>query len=59
MTKCIIIDPNYSVIVYRWDDVLNMKVERVVGSFNDYADALLFRDAYRDRWGICAKIVGG
>lgn len=56
MLKYIIIDSRYVVIDYKWDDAMETKMEYVIGSFDQYADALLFKNAYNEYWGRSAKI---
>lgn len=56
MLKYIIIDSRYVVIDYKWDDAMETKMECVIGSFDQYADALLFKNTYNEYWGRSAKI---
>lgn len=47
----------YYVIATRWDYNRSVKVKYIAGQFDDYVNAILFKNAYNEHYEADAKIV--
>nr|DAG56051.1 MAG TPA: hypothetical protein [Caudoviricetes sp.] len=47
----------YVVIANRWDSCLNRQIQQVIGQFDSYVNANIFKKAYDDHYSTTSRII--